>query len=634
MNSNQPNVSNTTPPAALLLPTELLREIVLYRLANAFWDLLVEPDLDKDWDPLTPFLHASSQFRHITTNLLGYIIGEPSLDDNPRRVQSYAFPPILSLTSTFRPRVQYQAVLNEIKRLRNLLATADPNETVAPDAPIYRQIVPHEDCTSPILWHARGIVTLSLHLRMLDAAHESSGLEGSFRGFMGAAMELVFRDAKMPTSIRDAVFMPLHVRYFAMDTLAQRIMLLSKACGAICELLPDFLCVTEEQFQIVEPEFDKFLKPLSRPRDFREYLPTAESLPIPPPTLEALQFRERERGRRRMHVPDEKARLAARFVEALCEVLRGGRAEREGGGGTRSAGDAVAAWALVRIWKARSGVAANAGAREGVVLASYLLNPYLLLPSLALSTATFDNALILLTLMFASEGASSAALLSLALAVHLSLPSLLLLPPVILLLHSTPHSHLASPNAAPSLFASISSDKSRTARMLGVFAAFFPILCVASRVVAGSWSWIGNTWGAGFILPDLTPNPGLWWYFFTEMFDHFRPFFLMVFSVHLLIYVAPLCIKFQHDPLYATFLLLGVLALFKPYPTLADPGLFTSLLALFPESYAHLRHAPVTFLLHLHAALLLPLFHHLWTRAGTGNANFFYASTLVLGIAN
>jgi GPI transamidase subunit PIG-U len=33
------------------------------------------------------------------------------------------------------------------------------------------------------------------------------------------------------------------------------------------------------------------------------------------------------------------------------------------------------------------------------------------------------------------------------------------------------------------------------------------------------------------LLPDLTPNPGLWWYFMTEMFDHFRPFFLMAFSV-------------------------------------------------------------------------------------------------------
>lgn len=32
-------------------------------------------------------------------------------------------------------------------------------------------------------------------------------------------------------------------------------------------------------------------------------------------------------------------------------------------------------------------------------------------------------------------------------------------------------------------------------------------------------------------LPDLTPTTGLWWYFFTEMFDHFRPFFLMVFTV-------------------------------------------------------------------------------------------------------
>jgi hypothetical protein len=32
-------------------------------------------------------------------------------------------------------------------------------------------------------------------------------------------------------------------------------------------------------------------------------------------------------------------------------------------------------------------------------------------------------------------------------------------------------------------------------------------------------------------LTDLSPNVGLWWYFFTEMFDHFRPFFLAMFSV-------------------------------------------------------------------------------------------------------
>jgi len=47
-----------------------------------------------------------------------------------------------------------------------------------------------------------------------------------------------------------------------------------------------------------------------------------------------------------------------------------------------------------------------------------------------------------------------------------------------------------------------------------------------------------------------------------------------------------------------------------------------------------LRYPVVTALLHLHAFLLLPLFHHLWIGTGTGNANFFYASTLVFGLAN
>lgn len=47
-----------------------------------------------------------------------------------------------------------------------------------------------------------------------------------------------------------------------------------------------------------------------------------------------------------------------------------------------------------------------------------------------------------------------------------------------------------------------------------------------------------------------------------------------------------------------------------------------------------LRHPIVTALLHAHSSLLLPLFHHLWLGQGTGNANFFYASTLLFGLAN
>lgn len=108
---------------------------------------------------------------------------------------------------------------------------------------------------------------------------------------------------------------------------------------------------------------------------------------------------------------------------------------------------------------------------------------------------------------------------------------------------------------------------------------------------------------------------------------------------------------FRYDPLYATFIMLGILGIFKPYPTLSDPGLFLSMIAIFPETYpckfsfhfsvgnlltlpADLRHPIVTALLHLHSALLMPLFHHLWLTQGTGNANFFYATTLVFACSN
>lgn len=42
----------------------------------------------------------------------------------------------------------------------------------------------------------------------------------------------------------------------------------------------------------------------------------------------------------------------------------------------------------------------------------------------------------------------------------------------------------------------------------------------------------------------------------------------------------------RHDPLYATFILLGILATFKGYTTLSDPGLFLSMISVFPEVYS------------------------------------------------
>lgn len=287
--------------------------------------------------------------------------------------------------------------------------------------------------------------------------------------------------------------------------------------------------------------------------------------------------------------------------------------------------DLVGAWALIRIWRARQQLGKSK--RDGLVAAAYLLNPYLLLPSLALSTSTFENSMVLCTLMLAAEGKRSPAILTLALSTHLSLSTILFLVPVLMLLITSPTSQLASPR----LFV---GSYQLAVKYASEFLAYWLILVGAASIMAGGvWDWIRESWGASLTLPDLTPNPGLWWYFFTEMFDHFRPFFLMVFSVHLFIYIIPICIKFQHDALYASFLLLGILGTFKAYLTLADPGLFLSMFAIFPEVYPYLRHPIVTTLLHTHASLLLPLFHALWVTEGRGNANFYYAASLVMGVA-
>lgn len=126
----------------------------------------------------------------------------------------------------------------------------------------------------------------------------------------------------------------------------------------------------------------------------------------------------------------------------------------------------------------------------------------------------------------------------------------------------------------------------------------------------------------------------------------------------------------RRDPLYAILCQLAIIATLKSYPTLGDISLGVSLLPLFPSiiprasSLSHLslscpevpiscptlfhsharrfalaspsdlRHPLTALTLHLYTLILLPLLHHLWLGAGSGNANFFYASTLVFGLGN
>jgi phosphatidylinositol glycan class U len=110
------------------------------------------------------------------------------------------------------------------------------------------------------------------------------------------------------------------------------------------------------------------------------------------------------------------------------------------------------------------------------------------------------------------------------------------------------------------------------------------------------------------------------------------------------------------QPLLAIAVTCGIISAFKSYPTLGDASLWLGLLGCFPEIWpgecchspvydqencclteailllADLRHPLLSVSLQLYSTILLPILHSLWLESGTGNANFFYAATLVHGL--
>ncbi|KAF4878371.1 Phosphatidylinositol glycan anchor biosynthesis class U protein [Colletotrichum siamense] len=257
---------------------------------------------------------------------------------------------------------------------------------------------------------------------------------------------------------------------------------------------------------------------------------------------------------------------------------------------------------------------------SGLVVASlYLFNPFTIATCIGRSTSIFSTCAILHAIAKAISGAPLGAMVALSFATYLSMYPLLLLPPLLLLAYDRqdPSRRIAS----TSHFALANT---------GIVAAVLGALFLMSFLLTGaSWEFLSSTYGAQLTLNDLTPNVGLWWYFFIEMFDSFRSFFLAVFWLHLSSYVLPLTIRIRSQPLVVLTLLLGIFAIFKPYPSIADTSLFLAMLPLFRHIFPLMRYTFVGAATIMYASFLGPAFYHLWIYAGSGNANFFYAITLV-----
>ncbi|KAI9253586.1 GPI transamidase component [Sporodiniella umbellata] len=242
------------------------------------------------------------------------------------------------------------------------------------------------------------------------------------------------------------------------------------------------------------------------------------------------------------------------------------------------------------------------------VAALYLFNPFSILSCASRSTLLFTNLSVILATLSILKDRTRRAMFWSAMAVYLSLYPAMLLPGFLLF-------------------------TKKKSLCIGLFICFLSLLFGFSRLIVGSWDFVESTYGTILFLSDLTPNVGLFWYFFIELFDQFRSFFMLVFQFHAFIFTLPVCIKFSHQPLFAVAILCGIMGIFKSYPSISDTTLYLGLLSTHYEIVPYCRQKFLIFNLFAYGSVLSPIFWHLWIYAGSGNANFFYAITLVYNFA-
>jgi hypothetical protein len=157
------------------------------------------------------------------------------------------------------------------------------------------------------------------------------------------------------------------------------------------------------------------------------------------------------------------------------------------------------------------------------------------------------------------------------------------------------------------------------------------LLAFSWSISSQSWSFLRDSYGYSFHLSSLNPTYSLFWYFFTSIFDRFTSFFLVIFHAHILVYLVPMWVRFDREPVFLATLTLHLTTVFKPYPLLSDL-FFTGVLLLLvnvPLIRLTLRRLYPTVFLNAVSLLTLTLMQYLWLQSGSGNANFFFFQNLL-----
>ncbi|KAM9980345.1 hypothetical protein ACTFIZ_006593 [Dictyostelium cf. discoideum] len=282
-----------------------------------------------------------------------------------------------------------------------------------------------------------------------------------------------------------------------------------------------------------------------------------------------------------------------------------------------------------------------------ITAALYLFNPFTIFTCIGMSTINLTNLAIVLSLYYSLSGMIFQSVFSVAMASYLSIyPVVLMLPCALILKH-----HFFPPQQTqPVAQNQLPSDQSKQLKQLlernerpmlilfyfRILIFFLLSICslfYLSFTFLNSWEFFEKSYKFTFFVEDLTPNIGLFWYYFIEVFDHFRNLFLFIFQYHVFIYCIPLAIRLKEHPLFYFWSLCAIIATFKSYPALGDTALHVSLLPLLYQPLKGVKYSFIVIVVAIFVTVLAPILWQMWIYQGTGNANFYYTINLVFTIA-
>ncbi|CAF0780998.1 unnamed protein product [Adineta steineri] len=254
------------------------------------------------------------------------------------------------------------------------------------------------------------------------------------------------------------------------------------------------------------------------------------------------------------------------------------------------------------------------------VLLCAMINPLSIGTCVAKSSLVFHNLLLTMTFYFFMTYQLLPFIITLCLASSVSLYPIVLIAPALL---------------------QFSKNNSNQRSIIRIFFVLFLFISITIGILFlnfflnhQSWSFLESTYSFIFHVPDYTPNIGIFWYFFTEMFDHFRSLFVWTFQMHvLLLYIFPFTIRLRNDPIFLFWLLCAIFCTFKSYPAYGDATFYFNYLPIWSFLFRYVRHSLVIMCMILVAFLMAPITWYLWIYAGSANANFYFAMTMVFNVA-